>query len=171
MAAYEISLNFVALVKTEFNLACFRKALKEESEQRPYPTTVRKWLPHDITNPDEGGLYWISVEEHDGWKRFQFSSTVNPGEPGDIMVRVDAAPDAIVTDRAKSDGPINDAINDAISEAINEAIKRTPGINKPKLVKLLGKSKATVERAIFELIASSRIEHRGSNKTGGYYLR
>ena len=78
MATYEISLNFVALVKTGFGLACFRKALKEESEQRPYPTTVRKWLPHDITNPDEGGLYWISVEEHDGWERFQFSSTVNP---------------------------------------------------------------------------------------------
>ena len=101
--------------------------------------------------------------------------SVNPGEPGDIMVRVDAAPDAIVTDRAKSDGtisgPINDAINDAISEAINEAIKRTPGINKPKLVKLLGKSKATVERAISELIASSRIEHRGSKKTGGYFLK
>ena len=78
MAAYEICLNFVALVKTEFNLACFRKALKEESEQRPYPTTVRKWLPHDISNPDEGGLYWIGVEEHEGWEMFQFSSTINP---------------------------------------------------------------------------------------------
>ena len=103
--------------------------------------------------------------------------SVNPGEPGDIMVRVDAAPDAIVESSENKceaisgpiSGPINDAINDAISEAINEAIKRTPGINKPKLVKLLGKSKATVERAISELIASSRIEHRGSKKTGGYY--
>ena len=93
--------------------------------------------------------------------------TVNPGEPGDIMVMVDAASDAIVTERTKSDGPINDAINDAIKEAI----KRSPGINKPKLVKLLGKSRATVERAISELIASSRIEHRGSKKTGGYFLK
>ena len=41
--------------------------------------------------------------------------TVNPGEPGDIMVRVDAASDAIVTDRAKSDGPISGPINDAIN--------------------------------------------------------
>ena len=62
-------------------------------------------------------------------------------------------------------------INDAISEAINESIKCSPGINKPKLVKLLGKSKATVERAISELISSSRIEHRGSKKTGGYFLK
>ncbi len=85
------------------------------------------------------------------------------------MVRVDAAPDAIVTDRTEFDGPITEAINDAISEAIKEAIKRSPGINKPKLVKLLGNSKATVERAISELIGSFRIEHRGSKKTGGYY--
>ena len=85
------------------------------------------------------------------------------------MVRVDAAPDAIVTDRAESDGLIIEAINDAISEAINEAIKRSPGINKPRLVKLLGKSRAMVERAISELISSSRIEHRGSRKTDGYY--
>lgn len=93
--------------------------------------------------------------------------SVNPGEPGDIMVRVDAAPDAIVADRAESDGPITEAI----SKAINEAIKRSPGINKPKLAKLLGKSKATVERAISGLISSSRIEHRGSKKTGGYFLK
>ena len=87
------------------------------------------------------------------------------------MVRVDAAIDAIVTDRAESDGLITEAINDAISEAIKEAIKRSPGINKPKLVKILGKSKATVERAISGLISSSRIEHRGSKKTGGYFLK
>ena len=87
------------------------------------------------------------------------------------MVRVDAAPDAIVADRAESDGPITEAINDAISEAIKEAIKRSPGINKPKLVKILGKSKATVERAISGLISSFRIEHRGSKKTGGYFLK
>lgn len=56
--------------------------------------------------------------------------SVNPGEPGDIMMRVDAAPDAIVTDRTEFDGSITEVINDAISEAI----KRLPGINKPRLV-------------------------------------
>jgi predicted HTH transcriptional regulator len=54
-------------------------------------------------------------------------------------------------------------------EAINEAIKNEPGINKPRLLERLGKSKATIERAIAILIADGRIEHRGSNKTGGYY--
>lgn len=59
---------------------------------------------------------------------------------------------------------------EAINEAINEAIKSTPGIKKPRLVTAVGKSKATVERALAALIAAGKVEHRGSKKTGGYYL-
>ena len=76
------------------------------------------------------------------------------------MVCVKAAPDALIHGAASANQE---------HEAINEAIKDTPGINKPKLIKLFGKSRATVERAIAELVSASRIEHRGSNKTGGYY--
>lgn len=65
--------------------------------------------------------------------------------------------------------PINEPLNEPLSEAINEAIKKMPGINKPQLVKMFGKSKATIERAVAALIAAGRIEHRGSKKTGGYY--
>ena len=79
-----------------------------------------------------------------------------------------AAPDALIHGAASANQE-HEAINGAINEAINEAIKDTPGINKPKLIKLFGKSRATVERAIAELVSASRIEHRGSNKTGGYY--
>ena len=75
-----------------------------------------------------------------------------------------AAPDALIHGAASANQE-----HEAINEAINEAIKDTPGINKPKLIKLFGKSRATVERAIAELVSASRIEHRGSNKTGGYY--
>ena len=35
----------------------------------------------------------------------------------------------------------------------------------------LGKSAATVERAVATLVKAGRVEHRGSKKTGGYYLR
>ena len=55
-------------------------------------------------------------------------------------------------------------------EAINEAIKSRPGINKPEIVLRVGKSKATVERALAALIAAGKVEHRGSKKTGGYHL-
>ena len=59
---------------------------------------------------------------------------------------------------------------EAINEVIKEAIKNEPGINKPRLVRLVGKSRATVERAVVALVAAGKIEHRGSKKTGGYYL-
>ena len=59
---------------------------------------------------------------------------------------------------------------EAINEAIYEAIKSRPGINKPEIVLRVGKSKATVERALAALIAAGKVEHRGSKKTGGYYL-
>ena len=72
-------------------------------------------------------------------------------------------------EKRKTNVKVAEAINEVITEAINEAIKRLPGINKPKLVAQIGKSKATVERALAALVASGRIEHRGSNKTGGYY--
>ena len=59
---------------------------------------------------------------------------------------------------------------EAINEAIYEAIKSRPGINKPEIVLRVGKSKATVERALAALIAAGKVEHRGSKKTGGYHL-
>ena len=59
---------------------------------------------------------------------------------------------------------------EAINEAIYEAIKSRPGINKPEIVLRVGKSKATVERALAALISAGKVEHRGSKKTGGYHL-
>ena len=64
---------------------------------------------------------------------------------------------------------INDAINDAIKDAINDAIKSRPGVKKVELVKIIGKSKPTIERAIALLKQQGRIEYRGSKKTGGYF--
>ena len=64
----------------------------------------------------------------------------------------------------------SEAINEGINEVIKEAIKSNPGIKKPFLVKTVGKSRATVERALADLVAAHVVEHRGSKKTGGYYL-
>ena len=46
--------------------------------------------------------------------------SVNSGDPGDIFVRVGAAPDAIVADQAKSDGPINGPINKRVLQFVRE---------------------------------------------------
>lgn len=63
-----------------------------------------------------------------------------------------------------------EVINEGITEVIKEAIKSNPGIKKPILVKAVGKSRATVERALADLGAAHVTEHHGSKKTGGYYL-
>ena len=65
----------------------------------------------------------------------------------------------------------SDAINDVINDAINDAIKSRPGVKKVELVKIIGKSKPTIERAIALLKQQDRIEYRGSKKTGGYYAK
>ena len=64
----------------------------------------------------------------------------------------------------------SETINEGINEVIKEAIKSNPGIKKHILVKAVGKSRATVERALADLVAAHVVEHRGSKKTGGYYL-
>ena len=58
-----------------------------------------------------------------------------------------------------------------INDAINDAIKNRPGVKKVELVKIIGKSKPTIERAIALLKQQGRIEYRGSKKTGGYYAK
>ena len=59
--------------------------------------------------------------------------------------------------------------DDAINDAINDAIKSRPGVKKVELVKIIGKSKPTIERAVVVLKQQGCIEYRGSKKTGGYY--
>ena len=73
----------------------------------------------------------------------------------------------------------NEAVNEVVSghhEVVNEvvktvleAIKTKPGIKKPELQTITGKSHATIERAVDLLKKLSEIEYRGSDKTGGYY--
>ena len=81
------------------------------------------------------------------------------------------SPKSLIAKGKLVDGEVkNEGLNEAINEVIKEAIKSNPGIKKPRLVTAVGKSKATVERALAALIAAGKVEHRGSKKTGGYHL-
>ena len=64
-----------------------------------------------------------------------------------------------------------DEVVNSIDEVVNEVVKSHPGLRKPELVPLVGKSRATVERALASLIAAGQIEFRGAPKNGGYYVR
>ena len=56
-----------------------------------------------------------------------------------------------------------------MNDVVIEVVKKNPGIRKPRLVPLVGKSRATVERMIAHLIEIGKIEFRGAPKNGGYY--
>lgn len=66
---------------------------------------------------------------------------------------------------------INDGINERINEAVLRLVRNYPGRGVPFFKASLIVSKATIERAIASLVAAGKIEHRGSKKTGGYYVK
>lgn len=58
---------------------------------------------------------------------------------------------------------------EAMNETINETIKSNPGISLVGIVEKVGKSRATVARAVAALKEAGCVEYRGSKKTGGYF--
>ena len=66
--------------------------------------------------------------------------------------------------------PVNEPVNDVLRDIL-EFIKNNPGIKKPAIITHIGKSKATLTRYLKQLVEQNLIEYRGSDKTGGYYLK
>ena len=71
-----------------------------------------------------------------------------------------------ITPHRKDDGPVNGPVNDLL-----EIIKNNPGIQKPAIKTHIGKGDTTIKRYLKQLLEQNLIEYRGSNKTGGYYLK
>ena len=63
-----------------------------------------------------------------------------------------------------------DGLNEGINDSLVKLIDRHPGVRLPYLKSVVGASTSTIERAIAALVKAGKIEHRGSKKTGGYYL-
>ena len=102
--------------------------------------------------------------------------TISPGNPGDLMVCVKAASDAVVVESAKPNGADNVTLNDTLNVTLNdtliplyELIRDNPGRRSPFFVQRLGKTARTVKRQLAEL--AGKIEFRGPSRTGGYYLK
>lgn len=76
---------------------------------------------------------------------------------------------------------INEGVNDGVNEGVNDLdaalkqvysiIKAAPGIKTNQISDKIGRSTATVERYLSALKKKDLIEHRGSAKTGGYYVK
>ncbi len=72
--------------------------------------------------------------------------------------------------------PLNEPLNGATGGAIEgikawllKLVATHPGVRLPYLESVVGKSAATVKRAVAALVKAGMIEHRGSKKTGGYF--
>ena len=111
------------------------------------------------------------------------------GEMRQIVAKLNAAADAyyngrgeLMTDfewdalfdrlkalEAESGETVSETLNETVNGIVLELICKTPGIGSAVLVSAVGKSRATVMRAVALLKQRRLIEHCGSDKTGGYY--
>ena len=62
-------------------------------------------------------------------------------------------------------------LNEPLNQNILKLVKTHPGVKVPYLHSVVSASRATVKRMVKALMEEGRIEHRGSKKTGGYYLK
>ncbi len=70
----------------------------------------------------------------------------------------------------KGDEPVNEPVNDVLKDIV-DFIKNNPGIKKSAIITHIGKSKATLTRYLKQLVEQNLIEYKGSDKTGGYYIK
>ena len=67
--------------------------------------------------------------------------------------------------------PLNDPLKASREERILRVVARHSGAKLPYLASVeSSSSRVTVKRAVTALVKAGKIEHRGSKKTGGYYL-
>ena len=75
---------------------------------------------------------------------------------------------------SNGDDSLNDSVNDNLNVSVNKTyltIKANPGIQRKRISELTGKSIPTIDRHIALLAKANLIEHRDSDKTGGYYVK
>ena len=95
---------------------------------------------------------------------------VNAGPQTRYKLNVAFSDDAIEPSNVVTSEPI-EGINEGIKAWLLKLVATHPGVRLPYLKSVIGKSTATVERAVAALVKAGKIEHRGSKKTGGYFAK
>lgn len=78
-----------------------------------------------------------------------------------------------VNRRETADDTVNDTVNDTVKLRLREVldiIQHRPGLNSTRIAVIIGKSIPTAKRYLNTLVKQGKIEFRGAQKTGGYYL-
>ena len=83
-----------------------------------------------------------------------------------------------VTSGDKVNDNRNDRPNDSRTERLSDNVKKTyriikdhPGLQRKRISELVGKSIPTIDRHIAILVREDLIEHRDSDRNGGYYAK
>ena len=114
----------------------------------------------------EGDVFRTSVTLAADW--FVDGVPINEGETINVPINVP------INEGETINVPINVPINEGetvkvpINRRVMELVGSRPGLNRKQLAQLLEVDVKTIGRALAEL--SQQVEHRGSKKTGGYYL-
>ena len=118
----------------------------------------------------------------DGFEKAGLAVPVFEGFGGGVRVtamRPKAFVDSVLNPSVKGSpnshnrsGDANETANETVNETVNVVITlvaANPGMKRRELVAGTGRSRATVARIIASLREKGLIEHRGSDKAGGYY--
>ena len=69
-----------------------------------------------------------------------------------------------------TNSPPHVPINVPINKRIFDLIKEKSGVQRKEMASMLNVTEKTISRYVSELVLAKKIEHRGSRKTGGYYI-
>ena len=141
--------------------------------ERGFSERARKVILRMFEDGEEGAKGVLSAAK---WMRM--AKVSKPTAIGDLQIlekqgAIVRVGDGIRLEYRLSDftvEPINEPINDGLDERLLKLVKTHPGAQLSYLKSVVGKSLATVKRTVAALVKAGKIEHRGSKKTGGYFL-
>ena len=156
--------------------------LDEDEAKRIRPMTIEQ-AEHGYSKIRNDGLalalsYMKEVEGWGGGVARYFTDWTAAGLPRPKLEETPGFFKVVFERKKKSNETINETISETINETVNETIKSTlisliasnPGVGGVALVKLVGKSRATVMRELAALKQQELIVYCGRKRTGGYFL-
>ena len=151
--------------------------LDEDEAKRIRPMTVEQ-AEHGYSKIRNDGLalalsYMKEVEGWGGGVARYFTDWTAAGLPRPKLEETPGFFKVVFDRKRKANEPLNETVNDTVNETVKNIVAnlicKTPGIGSATLVSAVGKSRATVMRSVALLKQQGIIEHRGSDKTGGYF--
>ena len=111
----------------------------------------------------------IVFENQEGYYRAIQESTTRADAGPFVDFMLERILETIKRKGAQKDVPINVPINVPIKDRVFIAVSGHPGLNRVRLAEMLSVDVKSIGRALADL--GDRVEHRGSKKSGGYFVR